>query len=133
MSHSRRGFLGATATFAAVSALPAGAQYTRHDGAPPPPSNSSNFPDGTLTQVPSGQKPNSDPRAILKQNEQDIKKDVAHLTEVVAELQKSLDDSDTKEVLSVDAVHKTDEIEKLAKKIRSLIKASAAAGAKGRA
>jgi hypothetical protein len=124
MSHSRRGLLRAAVTFAAASALPAGAQYIRHDGTPPTPSNSSNFPDGTLTQVPSGQKPNSDPRAILKQNEQDIKKDIAHLTEVVAELQKSLDDIDTKEVLLLDAVHKTDEIEKLAKKIRSLLKNS---------
>jgi hypothetical protein len=37
-------------------------------------------------------------------------------------LQKSLDDSDTKEVLSLDVVHKTDEIERLAKQIRSLVK-----------
>jgi hypothetical protein len=124
MSHSRRGLLRAAATFAAASALPAGAQYVRHDGVPPTPSDSSNFPDGTLTQLPSGQKPNSDPRAILKQNEQDIKKDIAHLTEAVAELQKSLDGIDTKEVLLLDAVHKTDEIEKLAKKIRSLLKNS---------
>jgi hypothetical protein len=124
MSHSRRGLLRAAVTFAAASALPAEAQYTRHDGTPPTPSNSSNFPDGTLTQLPSGQKPNSDPRAILKQNEQDIQKNIAHLTEVVAELQKSLDDIDTKEVLLLDAVHKTDEIEKLAKKIRSLLKNS---------
>ena len=124
MSHSRRGLLRASVTFAAASALPAGAQYVRHDGTLSAPSNSSNLPDGTLTQVPSGQKPNSDPRAILKQNEQDIKKDIAHLTEVVAELQKSLDDIDTKEVLLLDAVHKTDEIEKLAKKIRSLLKNS---------
>lgn len=115
MSHSRRGFLGAAVTFIAASAFGAAGQVGQQSPQPPVP----NFPDGSGTRIPP-RKP--DPRAILKQNEQDIKKDVARLTEVVGELQKSLDDSDTKEVLSLDVVHKTDEIEKLAKQIRSLVK-----------
>lgn len=115
MSHSRRGFLGAAVTLVAASAFGAEEQI----GQQSPPPAAANFPEDSVSRIPP-RKP--DPRAILKQNEQDIKKDVARLTEVVAELQKSLDDSDTKEVLSLDVVHKTDEIEKLAKQIRSLVK-----------
>jgi hypothetical protein len=120
MSHSRRGFLGAAVTFVAASAFGAAGQVPQN-GVPQPPVPK--FPDDSDKRFPPPpRKP--DPRVILKQNEQEIKKDVARLTEVVAELQKSLDDSDTKEVLSLDVVHKTDEIEKLAKQIRSLVKAS---------
>ena len=115
MSHSRRGFLGAAVTFVAASAFGAGGQVGQQNPQPAVPS----FPDDSVARIPP-RKP--DPRAILKQNEQDIKKDVARLTEVVAELQKALDESDTKQVLSLDVVHKTDEIEKLAKQIRSLVR-----------
>jgi hypothetical protein len=115
MSHSRRGFLGAAVTLVAASAFGAEQQIGQESSQPTNP----HYPEDSVTRIPP-RKP--DPRAILKQNEQDIKKDVARLTEVVAELQKSLDDSDTKEVLSLDVVHKTDEIERLAKQIRSLVK-----------
>ena len=117
MSHSRRGFLGAAVTFVAASAFGAGSQIGQQQ-APQPPLPT--YPPDSVTRIPRTRKP--DPRLILKQNEQDIKKDVARLTAVVAELQQALDDSDTKQVLSLDVVHKTDEIEKLAKQIRSLVR-----------
>jgi hypothetical protein len=117
MSHSRRGFLGAAAALAAASAFGAGPQLQQQPSPMPPVPR---YPDDSSIRFPPSRKP--DPRAILKQNQEDIKKDVARLTEVVAELQKSLDDSDTKEVLSLDVVHKTEEIEKLAKQIRSLVR-----------
>jgi hypothetical protein len=117
MSHSRRGFLGAAVTFVAASAFGAQGQAGQQPG--PQPAVPPLFPEDPVTRFPP-RKPN--PRAILKQNEQDIKKDVARLSEVVAELQKALDESDTKEVLSLDVVHKTDEVEKLAKQIRSLVR-----------
>ena len=117
MSHTRRGFLGAAATLFAASALRAAPQIQQ----PPPlgPTPEPRFPDDTASKFPP-RKPN--PRAVLKQNQEEIKKDVARLTETVVELQKALDDADTKEVLSLDVVHKTDEIEKLAKQIRSLVR-----------
>jgi len=117
MSHSRRGFLGAAVTLVAASAFGAGKQIGQQQNPQPPVPA---YPDDSLKRIPFPRKP--DPRLILKQNEQDIKKDVARLTDVVAELQKALDDSDTKQVLSLDVVHKTDEIEKLAKQIRSLVR-----------
>lgn len=118
MFQSRRGFLGGAVTFVAASAFGAASQLNQPQTgstlpAPRPPEDST-------AKFPQPRKP--DPRVILKQNEQEIKKDTARLTEVVAELQKALDESDTKEVLSLDVVHKTDEIEKLAKQIRSLVR-----------
>ncbi len=117
MSHSRRGFLGTAFTFVAASAFGAGGQVEQQN--PPPQPEVPGLPQDAVTRIPPRR---PDPRLILKQNQQDIKKDVTRLTEVVAELQKSLDDSDTKEVLSLDVIHKTDEIEKLAKQIRSLVR-----------
>jgi hypothetical protein len=117
MSHSRRGFLGAAVTFVAASAFGAGRQTGQQTNPQP---SLPTYPQDSITRIPPLRKP--DPRLILKQNEQDIKKDVARLSDVVAELQKALDDSDTKQVLSLDVVHKTDEIEKLAKQIRSLVR-----------
>jgi hypothetical protein len=119
MSHSRRGFLGAAVTFVAASAFGAQIQVGQGQQQNGPQPQVPRFPDGSA-RFPPSRKP--DPRAILKENQQEIKKDVARLTEAVAELQKSLDESDTKEVLSLDVVHKTDEIEKLAKQIRSLVR-----------
>jgi hypothetical protein len=116
MSHSRRGFLGAAVGLVAASTFGAQMQ-TQQDGQLP---REPRFPGDSQPHFPPTRKP--DPRAILKENEQEIKKDVARLTEAVAELQKSLDEADTKEVLSLDVVHKTDEIEKLAKQIRSLVR-----------
>ena len=62
-------------------------------------------------------------REYLKENQARIKKDVARLSQLVEELQQGLDDSDTREVLSLDVLHKTEEIEKLAKQIRDLVRA----------
>lgn len=117
MSQSRRGFLGAATTLIAASAFGAAPQIEQQQPKGPP---NLGLPDDSTSRFPPSRKP--DPRVILKQNQDEIKKDVAKLTQTVAELQKSLDESDTKEVLSLDVVHKTDEIEKLAKQIRSLVR-----------
>jgi len=117
MSHSRRGFLGAAVTFVAATAFGAARQVPQN-GVPQPPVPK--FPDDSDKRFPPPHKP--DPRVILKQNQDEIKKDVARLTETVAELQKQLDESDTKQVLSLDVVHKAEEIEKLAKQISSLVR-----------
>jgi hypothetical protein len=116
MSQSRRAFLAAAVTLAASSGLGATPQIQQQ---PSPSQPQPRFPDDSTVRFPP-RRPN--PRAVLKQNQEEIKKDVERLTETVAELQKALDDADTKEVLSLDVVHKTDEIEKLAKQIRSLVR-----------
>ena len=112
MFSSRRNFLG-VALSAAAAATAGAAQI---------PQPRSRAPFGTPPfppELPS----RSNPRGMLKANEADIKKDMVRLNELVAELQKGIDDSDTKDVLSLDLIHKTEEIEKLAKQIRNLIRA----------
>jgi hypothetical protein len=116
MSQSRRGFLGVAVGLVAASAFAAAPQIQQPIG---PTRAEPGVPADSTVRIPP-RRPN--PRAILKQNQEEIKKDVARLTETVAELQKALDDADTKEVLSLDVMHKTDEIEKLAKQIRSLVR-----------
>lgn len=64
--------------------------------------------------------PKPDPRAILKGNQKDIKKDVERLAELAQELKKEVEKTDSAEVLSLPLVRKAEEIEKLAKRIRSL-------------
>ncbi|MFY9584828.1 MAG: hypothetical protein WAR21_10100 [Candidatus Acidiferrales bacterium] len=57
---------------------------------------------------------------MLKMNQKDIKRDVQRLFELAEELKKEVDKTNSAEVLSVSLVRKTEEIEKLAKHIRSL-------------
>jgi len=64
--------------------------------------------------------PKLDPRPLLKLNQKDIKRDVQRLFELAEELKKEVDKTNSAEVLSVSLVRKTEEIEKLAKHIRSL-------------
>jgi hypothetical protein len=117
MSHSRRGFLSAGLTLVAVSAFGAARQMQQQNGPQP---QGPLFPQDSIAPLPPARKP--DPRVFLKENQKEIKKDVKRLSEAVAALQKSLDENDTEEVLSLDVLHKTEEIEKLAKHIRSLVK-----------
>jgi len=122
METSRRTFFGIVATMAAAATAAAAGQSQMPDppmtGHMPPygPDSASRRP---FEMAPA---PRPNPRQILKANQEDIKKDVARLTELVSELQKGLDESDTKDVLSLDVLHKTEEIEKLAKQIRGLIR-----------
>lgn len=64
-----------------------------------------------------------DPRAILKENQKKLKEDVAHLVKLVGELKKEVDNTDQADVLSLTLIHKADDVEKLAKKIKSLTRA----------
>jgi HAMP domain-containing protein len=61
-----------------------------------------------------------DPKAILELRQKDIKKDVERLLELATELKKEVDKTDSSAVLSMPLLRKTEEIEKLAKHIRSL-------------
>ena len=58
----------------------------------------------------------------MRLNQAQIKKSMERFTEVVGELQKDFDANSTTTVLSMAAVRKTEEIEKLARQIRSLVR-----------
>ncbi len=66
--------------------------------------------------------PQFNPQDILESKQKELKKDVARLSEIVEQLQKQLEDNDTKNFLSLDVLRKTEEIEKLAKRIKSLVR-----------
>jgi hypothetical protein len=113
MSESRRAFLGAAAAWAATAALVASARAAQWQGPvnPYPPI----VPFGKDLSV----KP--DPK-LLKMRQRDVKKDVARLSQLAQQLQKELDHSDTADILPVDVIRKTEEIEKLAKHIKDAVR-----------
>jgi hypothetical protein len=121
MYNSRRTFLSVAVSIAAAAASGAAQSPMPNSGRMPPyePNPASRRPFGAEPAEPA---PRANPKEILRANQEDIKKDVARLTQLVSELQKGLDESDMKDVLSLDVIHKTEEIEKLAKQIRGLIR-----------
>jgi hypothetical protein len=63
--------------------------------------------------------PNIDPKTILEANQKDIKKNVEKLYQLASELKAEVDKTDAVKVLSVAMLKKAEEIEKLARGIRS--------------
>jgi len=61
-------------------------------------------------------------RAVLKANRETIAKDVTRMADLVSQLQKSLDENSTVDVLSLDVLRKSEEIEKLARQVRDLVR-----------
>jgi hypothetical protein len=64
--------------------------------------------------------PKLDPKAILKEDQKDMVKDVNRLYELAGKLRKQVTKTDSSEVLSMDLIHTAEEIEKLAKHIKNL-------------
>jgi len=116
MSSSRRSFLGSA--FALVAASAAGAQVL---GPRPGAGNSGAGANDPFGPPPSG-RPRFNPRDLLAANQKAIEKDVKRLSDIVQQLQKQLEDNDTKDVLPLDVIHETEEIQKLAKHINSLVR-----------
>ncbi len=63
--------------------------------------------------------PKPDPKAVLEAHQKDIKKNVERLYQLASELKAEVEKTDSVQVLSVAMLKKTEEIEKLAKEIRS--------------
>jgi hypothetical protein len=66
--------------------------------------------------------PKLDPKIALEANEKDIKKNVERLYQLAGELKAEVEKTDSVQVLSLTMLKKTEEIEKLAKEIRSRAK-----------
>jgi len=60
-----------------------------------------------------------DPKTVLESNQKDIKKSVEKLYQLASELKAEVEKTDAVKVLSMVMLKKTEEIEKLAKEIRS--------------
>jgi hypothetical protein len=127
MTPSRRNFLAMTASVAAASVWASGLLGAQRQapGIPFPrqgnpfPTPRSPFPDGSLDPAPP---PRRNPAQQMKMNRDEIAKDMERLKAAVADLEKEFDVNDTTEVLSLGAVRKTEEIEKLARHIRGLVR-----------
>jgi hypothetical protein len=98
-----------------ASSVPLGAMaYTmmvqvRPAQSPPKPGQSEDDPNA----------PKIDPKNILESNKKDIKKSIERLFQLASELKAEAEKTDSVLVLSVAMLKKTEEIEKLAKGIRS--------------
>jgi hypothetical protein len=66
--------------------------------------------------------PKIDRKLILEANRKEIKKNVEKLYDLASELKAEVEKTDSAQVLSIAMLRKTDEIEKLAKEIRSRAK-----------
>jgi len=80
----------------------------------PPPLRRRDPGDRDETAVP----PGGVKKAVLEQNQKDIKKDIEKLYELASELKTEVEKTDATAVLSVAMVKKAEEIEKLARQIK---------------
>jgi peptidoglycan hydrolase CwlO-like protein len=65
------------------------------------------------------EEPKFDSKAVLEANQKDIKKNIERLFQLASELKAEVEKTDSVQVLSVSMIKKAEEIEKLAKGIRS--------------
>lgn len=87
-----------------------------------------------LRPYPNGQDPNNPPgideptqlnlKAIREENQRKLRADVSKLYEMAGELKADVDKTDATSTLSISLIKKAQEIEKLAKQIKSLAKGS---------
>jgi len=114
MSSSRRAFIVASLSVAAAAAAACAAQQ-----GPPASQVPAPFPPAEPPEV--GRNPKRD-RAMLKANRDAITKDVKRMSELVDALQKQLKENDSTDILSLDVIRKSEEIEKLAKHVKDLVR-----------
>jgi hypothetical protein len=114
MSLSRRVFIAASLSLSAsIGGLCAAQEDVPPPQFPPP------FPRPEPPDSPRNKKRD---RVILKANRETITKDVTRMSELVDALQKQLKESDTTDILSLDVLRKSEEIEKLARHVRDLVR-----------
>ena len=68
--------------------------------------------------------PRRDPQEELRQNQKNLRRDADHLLHLAQELKEEADKTEQTDVLSISLVHKAEEVEKLAKHIKGLVRAS---------
>lgn len=114
MKDSRRKFLTAVCIAGVPAGILAGSLFAQAPTARQP-----RNPD-TKDDEPSPLKP--DPKVVLEENQKNIKKNVERLYELASELKAEVEKTDNVQVLSIAMLRKTEDIEKLAKEIRTRAK-----------
>jgi hypothetical protein len=79
-------------------------------------------PDGPLSEEPPA--PRRDPQELLKENQKNLRRNADRLLQLAQELKDEADKTEQTNVLSLSLVHKAEEVEKLAKQIKGLARAS---------
>jgi hypothetical protein len=64
--------------------------------------------------------PRVDPKLVLKEDQKEIVRDAKRLLDLASKLEHQVEKTDSTKILSLNMIHTTSEIEKLAKHIRSL-------------
>jgi hypothetical protein len=83
------------------------------------------FPDASGSAAPPDMPvPRRDPLEVLKENQKNIRHDADRLVQLAQELKDEVDKTEQTSVLSLSLVHKAEEVEKLAKQIKGLARAS---------
>ena len=121
MSESRRNLLttfAAAATILAARPLFLAAQM-HPQPVPSPNAPNPNFPHRIGDPEPTT---GTDPKAIDKQNQAEIRSEVQKLYDLVSELKEQVDKTDASSTLSLSLVKKAQQIEKLAKQIKDRAK-----------
>jgi hypothetical protein len=116
MSNSRRSFVFALCAMGAPLGLLARTLGPQAPNRPVQPNPTSRERDDNPNT------PKIDTKAILEANEKDIKKNVERLFQLASELKTEVEKTDSALVLSLPLLKKTEEIEKLAKEIRTRAK-----------
>jgi hypothetical protein len=81
------------------------------------------YPNGRDPNQPPGlDEPSLDPKAIQRANQKELKSDVLRLYDMVADLKDQLEKTDPNSTFSLNIMKKTEQIEKLAKHVKSLAK-----------
>ena len=66
------------------------------------------------------EQPKPDPRAVLQERQEEIRKQVRHLYDLAGELKAETEKTDSTSVLSLPVLKKAEQIQKIAKQIQSL-------------
>jgi hypothetical protein len=85
------------------------------------------IPDAGVPEGPLGEEPGAprrDPQELLKENQKNLRRDADRLLQLARELKDEADKTEQTDVLSLSLVHKAEEVEKLAKQIKGLARAS---------
>jgi hypothetical protein len=67
--------------------------------------------------------PMADPKVQLKESQKNLRRDADHLLELANELKDEAYKTEQTDVLSLSLIHKAEEVEKLAKQIKDLVRA----------
>jgi hypothetical protein len=92
-----------------------------------PPTNYPQIPDASNPGRPNDQIPipsPPDPKVQLKENQKNLRKDADRLLDLAKDLKEEADKTEQTDVLSLSLVKKAEEVEKLARQIKDLARAS---------